>query len=45
MMENHTSSRTLKTDKDVTDSILCITAFIKFVLQMSPSGISGKNGK
>lgn len=44
-MENHTSSGSLKTDEDITDSILRIAAFIKFDSQMSLSGISGKNRK
>lgn len=45
MMESHTSSGSLKTDDDITDSIFCIDAFIKFDSQMNLSGISGKNRK
>lgn len=44
-MESHTNSGSLKTDDDITNSILCIAAFIKSDSQMNLSGISGKNRK
>ena len=44
-MESYINSGSLKTDEDITDSILCIAAFIQLDSQMSLSGINGKNRK